>query len=88
MKIEDNLLIEKQDLDYMLTRYLRSYLFYHKNNPPAEIEVPMIPAIKNPWSKDSSMIPVKFVEFKAEIVTPAEVLELPDKVEEIEETKE
>ena len=85
MKIESNLIIEKNDLDYMLSRYLRSYLFYHKNKAPEAVEIPMIPAIKNGFSKEGEMIPVKFTEFKPEIVAPQEVLELPAEEEVVEE---
>lgn len=81
MKIEDDMVIEKLDLDYLLRSYLRSYLFYNKNIAPNKIVIPMIPAIKSDMSGE--MVPVEFVEFKPEQVTPEEALiEPPVPVEE------
>ena len=77
----ENMVLEKRDLDYILSAYLRSYLFYNKNTPPKEIHVPMIPAVRNFRDKAGSMIPVKFEEFKGESVHPQEILETPEEEE-------
>jgi hypothetical protein len=70
-------------MDYILAAYLRSYLFYNRNEPPQEIHIPMIPAIKN--YQTGEMIPVKFVEYVPEEVSPREALELPEESESTEE---
>lgn len=87
---DSKMIIEKTDLDYILTMYLRSYLFYNKGKPPEAVVIPMVPGFKNPRDPKMEMIPVEFVEFAPEPVTPQEALELPAKAEDegIEESAE
>ena len=89
MDFKDNrMIIEKLDLDYFLTAYLRSYLFYNKGKPPEEVTIPMIPGFVNPRDPKKEPIPVRFVDYTPEPVTPQEALELPSKVEEVEDKEE
>ena len=38
---EKQVLMERRDIDYILPQYIRSYLYYTKNQDPEEIVFPM-----------------------------------------------
>jgi len=55
---DQKLEMEERDWNYIMPAYLRSYLFYTKNIPPAEVVFPMFKAVKY----GEMMIPVRWVE--------------------------
>jgi len=65
MKIEESMIIEKRDLDFVLSMFLRQYLFNNRNTPPKSIVISMIPEFKN--FQDGSIIPIEFVEYKPDL---------------------
>lgn len=61
MRINDEnqkLEMEERDWNYIMPAYLRSYLFYTKNVPPAEVVFPMFKTVKY----GEMIIPVRWVE--------------------------
>jgi len=69
MKMTESMIIEKRDLDFILSAYLRSYLFYNQNESPEKITIPMINEVRN--FRDGKLIPVEFVEYMPEASTVA-----------------
>lgn len=52
--------IEVRDINYILPAYIRSYLFYAKNESPERIIFPMFPSVPHP-TDPKIMIPIEYV---------------------------
>jgi hypothetical protein len=71
---EKIMVIEKRDLDFALSAFLRSYLFYTKNEPPDKVTISKVPDIKN--YQTGKPIAVEYVEYVPQegAVEPEEAL--------------
>src|SRR3990172_4503607 len=52
--------MERRDIDYILPQYIRSYLYYTKNQDPEEIVFPMFHSVRHPL-KPTVMVPIRWV---------------------------
>ena len=57
---EKQVLMERRDIDYILPQYIRSYLYYTKNQDPEEIVCPMFHSVRHPL-KPTVMVPIRWV---------------------------
>jgi len=64
MKIEDNMIIEKHDMDYFLNAFLRSYMFYNRGILPAKITIPM--PLEVTYTVTGTRLPVEYIEYVPE----------------------
>lgn len=59
----ESIIIEKNDLEYILAAYLQAYLFYNQNKPPEKITIPKMSAVTLRRSATESItVPIEFVE--------------------------
>lgn len=68
MRMEEDMIMDKVDIDYFLLSYLRTYKFYNQNKLPKKITVPMIPNLAIPpvEGEVGAVIPVEFVPYVEE----------------------
>jgi len=67
MRVEDDMVLEEQDINYVLAEFLRSYLFHHRNVMPERILIPKVSHFTVPKSAvvDTGApveVPVNFVD--------------------------
>ena len=60
--------MEERDTNYVLSAYIRSYLFYTKNEDPVKIVFPMFRSVPHP-TKVGVQIPIEWVPHSGEIAT-------------------
>jgi hypothetical protein len=92
--------MEVRDINYILPQYIRSYLFYSKNEDPVEIVFPMFSSVPHPtktgvrvpirWVPELSEIAVEILKDGADVaeVTEEQIAKLDEKDEEIKRLRE
>ena len=64
MKMESgSIVLERNDLEYVLVAYLQAYLFYNQNKPPEKIIIPKMSTVTLRRSATESVtVPIEFKE--------------------------
>jgi len=70
---EGKITIEPEDIKYWLAHYIRGYRYYHSNESPSEIVIPMVPStILETSMKETYEVPIRFAEYTPEVLSPEE----------------
>lgn len=91
--------MEVRDINYILPAYIKSYLFFSRNEDPERIIFPMFPSVRHP--RKDTMIPIEYVPVESPAVkeiiedasnvpevTPEQEAELDKRDDEIKRLKE